>query len=129
MGGLRQYVEKGAEKLRHGNQQRRKRGMGTTKTERQKGHGRRQQKRQKKKRRQVHLKTQHGRTGGEWVGERQRRDGNSGEKVGKSRDRWTISLGKKEKERQKARPDRHMRPAAQLKGGCVCTVENLGRKK
>ena len=40
-----------------------------------------------------------------------------------------FDSGKKEKERQKASPDRHMRPAVQLKGGCVCTVENLGRKK
>lgn len=40
-----------------------------------------------------------------------------------------FDSGKKEKERQKAGPDRHMRPAVQLKGGCVCTVENLGRKK
>lgn len=53
-----------------------------------------------------------------------------GVKVGKSRDRWTIwESGKKEKGRQKASPDRHMRRAAQLKGGCVCMVENLGRKK
>jgi len=35
--------EKGLEKLRHGNQQRRKRGMGTTE-QRQKGHGWRQYK-------------------------------------------------------------------------------------
>lgn len=26
-------------------------------------------------------------------------------------------------------PDRHTRPVARLKGGCVSTVENLGRKK
>lgn len=37
-------AEKGVEKLRHGNQQRRKRGMGTTK-QRQKGHGWRQKER------------------------------------------------------------------------------------
>lgn len=37
-----------------------------------------------------------------------------------------FDLGRK---RQKDSPDRHMRPAARLKGGCVCTVGNLGRKK
>lgn len=34
--------------------------------------------------------------------------------------------GKKKKKRQKGRPDRHM---CSSRGGCVCAVEKLGRKK
>lgn len=40
-----------------------------------------------------------------------------------------FDLRRKRKKDKKASPDRHMRPAAQLNGGCVCTVENVGRKK
>ena len=40
-----------------------------------------------------------------------------------------LTRGRKRKKDGRGSPDRHTRPAAQLKGGCVCTVENLGRKK
>lgn len=43
-----------------------------------------------------------------------KQDGNE-VKVCKSRDRWTIWLWKKEQKRPRASPDRHTRPAAQLK--------------
>ena len=84
------------EKLRHGNRQRQKRGMGTTKqrdrrdmgeTAKQ-GGGERKKAYNGKKGRKVHLKTQHGRQ--EENGWEREQDGNSGEKIGKSRDRWTI---------------------------------------
>lgn len=60
-------AEKGVEKLRHGNQQRRKRGMGTTKQRDRKdmdgGNRKEKAENSKKKRRKVYLKTQHGRQG------------------------------------------------------------------
>lgn len=58
-------AEKGAEKLRHGNQQRRKRGMATTKQRDRRdtdgGNRKKGYNGKKKERRRVHLKTQHGR--------------------------------------------------------------------
>lgn len=58
-------AEKGAEKLRQGNQQRRKRGMGTTKQRdrRDMDGGKRKKGYNGKERRKVHLKTQHERQG------------------------------------------------------------------
>lgn len=47
---------------------------------------------------------------------------NSRQKVGKWRDRWTIWLGKKVKDRLKASPGGHMGPSVQLKGRmCLCS--------
>lgn len=56
-------AEKGVEKLRHGNQQRRKREMGTTKhrDRRDMDGGNRKKGYNGKKRRKVNLRTQHGR--------------------------------------------------------------------
>lgn len=83
-------AEKGVEKLRHGNQQRRKRGMGTTKhgdIRDMEGGNRKKGCNGKKK--ESLSKDPAWKTGGECVRER-KQDGNGGIKVAKGRDRWTI---------------------------------------
>lgn len=77
-------AEKGVEKLRHGNQQRRKREMGTTKQRdrRDMDGGDRKKGYNSKKKKESSSKDPAWKTGGEWVGER-KHDGNSGVKVGK----------------------------------------------
>lgn len=76
----------------------------------------------------VHLKTQHGRQE-ENGWERENKMEIAEKKLLTAETDGQFDLGRKRKKDKKASTDRHMRPAAQLNGGCVCTVENVGRKK